>query len=119
MCEITTYYLEMSSSEQLKKKHISEGVTVTECEIKMHQLNRFLYGLVGADYHWDEKLSWSDQHWKSYVENGDLRTWNLYVKGTPAGYFELQMQKESNVEIAYFGMAPKFVGKGYGGHLLS
>lgn len=35
-----------------------------------------------------------------------------------AGYFELSEQ-DHEVEIAYFGLAPSFVGKGLGGALLT
>lgn len=42
----------------------------------------------------------------------------LYVKGAPAGYFELEFQ-DGNVEIACFGLLPRFIGLGLGGHLLT
>jgi len=42
-----------------------------------------------------------------------------YVSGTPAGYFELEMQAGGNVEIVYFGLLPQFIGRGLGGALLT
>ena len=33
-------------------------------------------------------------------------------------HYELQKQNYDNVEIASFGLAPKFIGKGLGGYLL-
>jgi len=57
--------------------------------------------------------------WKEFAENENLRTWVAYYKGSPAGYYELQQQDDGDVEIAYFGLAPKFIGKGFGGYLLS
>jgi GNAT superfamily N-acetyltransferase len=41
-----------------------------------------------------------------------------YFSGTPAGYFELEKDK-GNVEIAYFGLLPQFIGQGIGGYLLT
>ena len=41
------------------------------------------------------------------------------VAGTPAGYFELEAQERGNVEIAYFGLLPRFIGRGLGGALLT
>jgi GNAT superfamily N-acetyltransferase len=35
------------------------------------------------------------------------------------GYFELEQQTQGNVEVAYFGLLPQFVGKGLGGQLLT
>lgn len=42
-----------------------------------------------------------------------------YVSGTPAGYFELETQTDGNIEIAYFGLLPSFIGHGLGGALLT
>ena len=41
-----------------------------------------------------------------------------YLRGTPAGYFELDDQ-DGDVEIAYFGLLPQFLGKGLGGGFLT
>jgi hypothetical protein len=38
------------------------------------------------------------------------------MQPTIAGHFELNTDSEFNVEIAYFGLAPKFIGKGFGGY---
>ena len=42
----------------------------------------------------------------------------LLYKCTSTGYFELNIQ-DKDVELAYFGLFPQFVGKGLGGRLLS
>ena len=119
MKEVTTYYLEMKSASSLKAKKNSNGLQIHECEVKQFQFNRFLYQLVGKDWAWTDRLSWSDRQWKAYAESENLRTWVAYYKGSPAGYYELQQQKGGDVEIAYFGLAPKFIGQGFGGYLLS
>ena len=118
MPEVTTYYLEMKSSSSLKEKHESHGLQVFECQIKQFQFNRFLYQLVGEPWEWIERLSWTDDQWKAFAESEKLRTWVAYFKGSPAGYYELQRQDGGNVEIADFGLAPKFIGQGFGGYLL-
>jgi len=46
------------------------------------------------------------------------RTLVLYVSGTPAGYVELEVQPENTVEVAYFGLLPRFIGQRLGGYLL-
>ena len=119
MKEVITYYLEMKSASSLKDKRASNGLKIHECEIKQFQFNRFLYQLVGEDWEWVDRLSWSDEQWKAYAENENLRTWVAYHKGSPAGYYELQKQNGGDVEIAHFGLAPKFIGQGFGGYLLS
>ena len=119
MTEVTTYYLEMKSAASLQDQKDSHGLQIFECEIKQFQFNRFLYQLIGADWVWIDKLSWTDDQWKAFAENDNLRTWVGYYKGSPAGYYELQQQDGGDVEIAYFGLAPRFIGKGFGGYLLS
>jgi GNAT superfamily N-acetyltransferase len=119
MNEVTTYYLEMKSVSALKEKTDAKGLEIYECETNQFQFNKFLYQTVGEQWNWYERLVWSDQQWKSYVDDENLKTWVAYTGGTPAGFFELQRQEGSNVELAYFGLTPNFVGKGLGGYLLS
>lgn len=116
---VTTYYLEMKSASVLKEVYDSKGLQIFECEIKQFQFNRFLYQLVGKHWEWFNKYTWSDKQWKAYVENENLRTWVAYYKGSPAGYYELHQQNDGDVEIVYFGLSPKFIGKGFGSYLLS
>ena len=117
--DLTTYYLEMTSAEALLEKPDAGGLVVTECEIAQFQLNRFLYKFVGQPWNWLDKLSWSDQQWHDYVDDDRLHTWIAYFRGAIAGYYELQQQSGGDVEIAYFGLAEQFIGRGFGGYLLS
>lgn len=119
MNKVTTYYLEMKSASMLKSKKKPKKLQINECQIKQFQFNRFLYQLVGEAWEWIDKHTWSDDHWKAYAENDNLRTWVAYYRGSPAGYYELQQQNHEDVEIAYFGLVPRFIGQGFGGYLLS
>jgi GNAT superfamily N-acetyltransferase len=40
-------------------------------------------------------------------------------EGGPAGYFELREHDDASVEIAYFGLLPDFIGRGWGKYLLT
>ena len=64
-------------------------------------------------------MSWSDQRWRDYVERPNLETWLGYLDDEPVGYFELEDEPDSGVEIAYFGLLPAFIGRGLGGALLT
>ncbi len=119
MNAVTTYYLEMTSASMLNAKTESNGLEITECRIKQFEFNRFLYQMVGQQWEWTDKLAWSDDQWKEFAENDNLRTWVGYYQGTPAGYFELQKQAGEVIELAYFGLIPDFIGMGFGGYLLS
>ncbi len=116
---VTTYYLEMNSPVELLKKTEARGLTLVEAKINEFKFNRFLYQLIGEQWQWTDKLSLSDEEWKAYVENPNLRTWVAYCEGAIAGYFELHADNTGDTEIVYFGLAPNFIGKGLGGYLLS
>lgn len=115
---VTIWYLELDWRRwQQRQSKASADFIIHECCIKQFPLNRFLYQYVGAPWQWIDKLSWSDEQWRTYAENDDLRLWIGYYQGSPAGYFELQ-KYAAHVEINYFGLAQPFIGKGFGSILL-
>jgi GNAT superfamily N-acetyltransferase len=88
-------------------------------EIPCPELNRFLYTAVGTGWWWYSRLAWDYRRWWAYLDRPGLETWIASVSGTPAGYFELERQEGDNVELAYFGLLPGFIGQGLGGALLT
>ena len=115
---VITYYLEMTSPRQVIESSASNGLHVVEAMVKQYPLNRFLFEFIGRAWGWIDKLEWTDQQWQEYAESDNLRTWVAYIKGSPAGYYEL-LRVDNCVEIAYFGLAETFIGKGYGAFLLT
>ncbi len=117
---VTVTYLEMRSPSVLRPKRCDDpSFRVEEATIKQWQFNRFVYELVGSDWHWTDKSRWSEQQWRAYAEADDLRTFAAYCRGSLAGYYELRSEPDGGVEIAILGLAPKFVGKGLGGALVT
>lgn len=116
---VTTFYLEMRASTELRPAPRQDALEVRECEVPQFEVNRFLYRFVGQGWEWTEKLGWSDAAWRAWAEDPMLRTWIACHRGSPAGYFELQKQPGEEVEIAYFGLARAFIGRGFGGELLT
>jgi GNAT superfamily N-acetyltransferase len=119
LAEVITCFLEMHCADDVNAVVDSRGLSVIEAEIDNFRLNRFLYEYVGEPWQWVEKLEQSDAQWRDYVEDPGLRTWVAYCRGSIAGYFELSDPGDGNVEIVYFGLAPAFIGQGFGGYLLS
>jgi GNAT superfamily N-acetyltransferase len=118
--EVTTYYLEMKSpGELLPKRSPRQDVSFVRVATPMPELNRFLYTAVGGDWWWIDRLSWTYQRWFDYLNRAELETWLLCVAGVPAGYCELETQAAADVEVAYFGVLPQWIGQGLGGHLLT
>jgi GNAT superfamily N-acetyltransferase len=109
----------LSKKEHRPRRTEDPRFYVAEASVKQWQFNRFLYVLVGREWTWTSKLVWSDAQWVEYAESNSLRTFPAYYDGSPAGYFELSRSPENEVELAAFGLAPKFIGRGFGGSLLS
>jgi ribosomal protein S18 acetylase RimI-like enzyme len=116
---ITTYHLEMTDPAQLCPARQRPELEVRRAEIPQPELNRFLYSAVGGDWYWIDRLPWTYQQWLAYLDRPELQTWVGYVAGSPAGYFELEAQPGKDVELVYFGLLPRFVGRGLGGALLT
>ena len=117
---VTITYLEMLSPGALRPKRSPDPrFSVREATVKQWEFNRFLYLLVGRDWSWNEKRGWTEQQWTDYAESDRLRTFVACYDGSVAGYFEMRSDNIGGIEIAIFGLAPKFVGRGFGAALLT
>ncbi|HEX6465462.1 MAG TPA: GNAT family N-acetyltransferase [Vicinamibacterales bacterium] len=80
---------------------------------------RRLYTDVGREYHWTDRLPWTDEDIARYLSDPAVELWILREAGETAGYFELRREPDRAVEIAYFGLLPAFIGRGLGKYLLT
>ena len=131
--ELITYYLEMTSPEQLRPaRALADPFAVRRAQLAFPALNRFFYAEVGRAHSWTDRLRWTDEQWLAWLERPNMQTWIGYVHETPAGYFELEKQRDTRntqeagvststdaVELVYFGVLPPFIGRGVGGALLT
>jgi GNAT superfamily N-acetyltransferase len=118
--EVTTWYLDMTEPGQLRPARAPQApVRVERCETPSPEFGRFLYSTVGREWYWLGRLGWTLDEWRARLGRDGVETWVAWVRGTPAGYVELDRQAEDQVEIAYFGLLPGFLGQGLGGHLLT
>ena len=120
LVEVTRYSLEMNSlAEHRPKKADNPDLSIREAAVPLPELNHFFYRAVGGHWYWVDRLGWTYHDWLHWVDRPEHKTWVAYLSDTPAGYFELESQPGGSVEIAYFGLLPRFVGMGLGGPLLS
>ncbi|HYB44709.1 MAG TPA: GNAT family N-acetyltransferase [Candidatus Methylomirabilis sp.] len=117
---VTTTSLEMTDrAEHRAARPATRPFDLVRAELACPELNRFLYAAVGARWGWYSRLPWDFARWLAYLDRPELETWIAYVTGTTAGYFELERQERGDVELAYFGLLPAFIGQGMGGVLLT
>lgn len=116
---VTTWHLDYQGPE-LTLPAWPSGVYLQEAEVPSPELSQFLFVAVGAPWRWYGRLGWTYQQWTEHLGSGQVRTFVLYQRGTPAGFFELCRHPEDNnsVELKYFGLLPAFVGQGLGGPLV-
>lgn len=117
---VTRTYLEMRSPDELRPTTTPDPEPrielIEECPIAFFL---YLYTEVGRAFHWTDRLSWSDETVRAYLDNPGVSLWLMSWRGAPAGYFELRKHHDDSVEIAYFGLLPDFIGRGWGKHLLT
>lgn len=115
----TIFHLEMCDRSAFRPSARPVGFGVKLIDPPNPSKNRELYSAVGGDWSWTDKLAWTEDDWRKYVCRDTLRTYSGCVGEMEIGYFELESQDGGNVEIAYFGLLPAYIGHGLGGALLS
>ena len=116
---VTVTYLEMMSPDQrTTPPEWTESAVVVRAECPTISFYRYLYDTVGADWDWFERRRLSNEALAAIIHDDAVEVFVLYVRGVPAGYVELDRRVEGEVEIAYFGLVPDYIGRGLGPCLL-
>ena len=118
--EVRRTYLELTDPSQLERRSTGDPtVRVERVNACPCSFFRYLYREVGRNYHWVDRLHWTEDEIKEHLSRPGVSIWAMYQGGSPAGYFELNRWDDGSIEIAYFGLLPEFIGKGLGKHLLN
>jgi GNAT superfamily N-acetyltransferase len=109
----------MTSPEQRVAVRIDDaGLRVERMLACPASLFRYLYVEVGRRYHWVDRLAWSEEAFRRRLTQLGVQVFLMTHRGAPAGYYELEHHADGSVEIAYFGLLPEFLRRGFGKHLL-
>ncbi|PYK67168.1 MAG: GNAT family N-acetyltransferase [Verrucomicrobia bacterium] len=126
-----TTYLEMRPGDgAFKRQNCDQKFRVREFKEPNWIFNRDMYIAVGETWKWIDKRPWTNERWNKYASAPNLRTFAAYYDNALAGYYELRRsdrpstpsdgeEREDEVEIAYCGFLPAFIGRGLGGALLT
>ena len=117
---VTRTYLEMRAADELMPSPSEPGGAriepVEECPPSFY---RYLYSEAGRDFHWVDRLGWTDEQIRSHLAQPSVTLWVLWIGDASAGWFELKRHDDGSTEIAYFGILPAFRRRGLGKHLLT
>lgn len=119
--EVTTIYLQMlwpPHAGQDAPPPPRDDLHILHAERPPVRFYRFLYHNVGAPWLWYERRLLGDEQLAAIVHDPKVEVHVLYAGGVPAGYAELDRRAPGQVEIAYFGLMPDFIGQRLGGHFL-
>jgi GNAT superfamily N-acetyltransferase len=119
MTPVTVWSLEMTDPAAMRpatRPH--PPVRTVEAPAPDARLSRTFYDLVGRQWRWVDRADWTDVQWTEWVSRPGHRLVTAWLDDEPAGYYELDAV-DGEVEIAYFGLAERLIGRGCGGWLLT
>jgi GNAT superfamily N-acetyltransferase len=112
------WYLAMDDPAALRPAAPRDGVQAVHAEVPLGPLNRMMYLEIGRGHAWVDRRFDGAEAWQAHAE--EVETWLALVRGTPAGYAELERDVEGDaVDINTFGILAPFRGQGAGGVLLT
>ena len=116
---VTVTYVEMTQRPRPgATQHRAGACAVLRAEAPTASFYRFLYNTVGKPWLWYERRLLDDGALYEAITRPGVEIYVLYVRGVPAGYVELDRYQPEEVEIAYFGLMPEFIGRGLGPYFL-
>ncbi len=117
---LITTYLEMNSRAEFLPAFVEPSASLHILRIGGVDLPyyKFLYQAVGEKWRWRDRLVMPESDLRAVLSHPGCSVDVLYVEGIPAGYVEL-LREGDQTEIAYFGLRPAYMGRGFGKHLLT
>jgi ribosomal protein S18 acetylase RimI-like enzyme len=79
---------------------------------------RYIYNTVGEPWLWFERRLYDDAELAALIHKPTIEIFVLYVRGVPAGFFELDTAAPRETKILYFGLIPDFIGRRLGPYML-
>ena len=79
---------------------------------------RYMYDTVGRPWLWFERRLLNDMTLSALLTKPTIEIFVLYVRGVPAGFFELDTAAARHTKLCYFGLIPDFIGRRLGPYLL-
>jgi GNAT superfamily N-acetyltransferase len=118
--DVVRTYLELRTPAQLRPSPtLDPAVRFVEHNSISVAHYRDLYRAVGDRWYWHDRNEWSDDRLAAYLASPGVAVWECLVDGERAGYFELTAHDDGSVEIAYFGLLERFMGRGIGKAMLA
>ena len=96
----------------------SEKLALMRAEACTASFYRYLYDTVGEPWLWFERRLIDDGALLAEIRKPTIEIFVLYVRGVPAGFFELDIAAPRETKLCYFGLIPDFIGRRLGPYML-
>lgn len=116
--QVKTFYLQMLRRPKPSLPPPVPPVEILQAKQPAIPFYRFLYDAVGRDWNWVDRKRMSDEALGAIIHDDLVEIYVLHVEQAPAGFGELDRRTEGQIELAYFGLMPEFIGKGFGKRFL-
>jgi hypothetical protein len=112
---MTVTFLEMNAKPTVLNPPQPRGkVALLKADKPPVHFYRYLYDTIGADYYWADRKKLSPDALAEIIHDPLNQLFVLYTEGNPAGMAELDLRKQGNCNISYFGLMPEAIGKRLG-----
>ena len=79
----------------------------------------YLYRAVGAEYEWTDWLMRPSGDAEAFIGDPRVTLYTMLLDGCPGGFFVLDARAAGTVDLSYFGLMPRAIGRGLGHWLLA
>jgi GNAT superfamily N-acetyltransferase len=112
-------YLEMTERPTSPTPALpAKKIALLKADMPTVSYYRYLYNTIGKDWLWWERREMSDADLIPIIHDDKVEVYTLFAGGVPAGYGELDRRNAPDIELAYFGLMPEFIGQRLGGYFL-
>ncbi|MFZ5609310.1 MAG: GNAT family N-acetyltransferase [Pseudomonadota bacterium] len=107
-------YMEQRRPPGGKPARLPDGASLAQVTAVDPARYRALFRLVGGPWLWFSRLALDDAALLGVLHHPQVALYILRVDDMDAGFVELDARHEAQVELAFLGVAPELVGRGYG-----
>ena len=120
MPKVQRFFLELKKSNKTNQQVIlPTNVKIYSESKKDININKFFYRQIGKDHFWRDRLLWSDNEWRRYINNKNMQTGIMKINENFVGFYEQEFhENENEIELIQMGILQEYQGMKLGSFLL-
>jgi GNAT superfamily N-acetyltransferase len=111
-------YLEMRERPALSPYQKPDGWSLHRID-RDHRRYRALFKTIGEPWLWFSRAVMADDELAAILDDPGIEAYALHDGATDVGLLELDFRSEREVELAFLGLVPGFIGQGAGRFLMN